>query len=124
MEITSFVLGILSVVFLLGIIVGVFGARKITKLENETSLLTREINECHRHISRITELDNRRIDGEIDRTNRMVDNVSSELHRRIDIFSRDVDERFGGLYRDLDSRFDKLENRLKAETKGKQLLKD
>lgn len=99
MEITSFVLGVLSVIFILGIIVGFLGASKIEKLEQKTNSLIREIEDCNRYASQISELDNRRIDGEIDRVNDLIKTV----------------------YKDVDSRFDKFENKLKN---SKQLLKD
>lgn len=84
MEITPFVLGMLSVVFALGIILSVFSARKIANLEKEINSIVRELEDSRRN------------------TDSSISNVY-----------RSVDERFDHLFRDLDSRLDKLENRLK-----------
>jgi hypothetical protein len=97
MEITSFALGILSVIFLLGIVVHVFSALKISKLEKEINSIKMDIADIHRRISEVSELDNRRIDNEVGRVDELVNNI----------------------YRDIDSRFDKFQNRIKAETKNK-----
>ena len=92
--------------------------RSISKIEKELSStrdsitgIYREIDNVHRRIQEVSDLDNRRIDGEIDR----VDKIASDIHRRVDT---DID----GIYRTLDSRFDKLENKL--TNNSKQLLKD
>ena len=107
MEYASFILGVLSVIFIL-VVVGIFRMHK--RVENQESRLAHskdnlngiynEIENLHRRISEVSELDNRRIDGEIDRVNKIVDDI----------------------YRTIDSRFDKFEN--KIQTKSKQLLKD
>jgi len=93
-----FVLGMLSVIFLL-VIVGMF---RINRQVSENSQKCKEfegaINDIYSIIGRNAELIDRRVDGEIDRTNRMVEDV----------------------YRSIDSRFDKFENKLKEKT----LLKD
>ena len=107
MEYTSFILGVLSVIFIL-MVVGMFRiSQRVDKTENGVSHIQEnakwfntEIDNVHRRINEVSELDNRRVDGEIDRVNKLVDDI----------------------YRAIDSRFDKLENKLK--TSSKQLLKD
>jgi hypothetical protein len=93
-----FVLGMLSVIFI-GMIVGMF---RINRQVSENSQKCKEfegtIVDIYNVIGRNSELIDRRVDGEIDRTNHMVDE----------------------LYRAIDSRFDKFENKLKEKT----LLKD
>ena len=93
-----FVLGMLSVIFLL-VIVGMF---RINRQVSENSQKCKEfegaINDIYSGIGRNSELIDRRVDGEMDRTNRSVEDV----------------------YRSIDSRFDKFENKLKEKT----LLKD
>lgn len=94
MEITSFVLGMLVVVLILGIVAGVFSAHKVFKLQEELSSIMNSIHiendNIYRKIQENSELDNRRIDGEIDRTDHLIQDV----------------------YRTMNSRFDKLENKL------------
>ena len=118
MEYASFVLGVLSIIFIL-MVVGMFRINKklektiesLWGFENYKKDIASEIDTIHRRIQEVSDMDNRRIDGEIDR----VDKIASDIHRRVDT---DID----GIYRTLDSRFDKLENKL--TNNSKQLLKD
>ena len=71
---------------------------KVNSIETDYSARFEDIL---RTIDQNCELDNRRIDGEIDRTNTMVD----------------------GIYRTIDSRLDKLEVKL-TENKSKKLIKE
>ena len=90
MEILNFVLGMLTVIFI-GMVVGMFMmARSIKHLKNGVENLWDTMEHAQRRISEVSELDNRRIDGEIDRTDRIV----------------------GDIYSAIDSRLDKLENKL------------
>lgn len=99
MEITQFALGVLSVVFLLGIIGGIFGAIQLANLRACLDDQEETIKDLHRDNVQASELNNRRLDDEVNRINEAV----------------------GNIYRDMDSRFDKFENRLKT---SKQFLKD
>ena len=83
----------------------------ISGIQENNRWFSNEIDNVHRRINEVSDLDNRRIDGEIDRVNKIAD----DIHRRVDI---DVE----GIYKTMDSRFDKLENKL--TNNGKQLLKD
>jgi ribosome-associated translation inhibitor RaiA len=90
MEILNFVLGMFTIIFI-GMIVGIFMmARNIKYLKQNINDIWNGLNDAHRRIAEVSELDNRRIDGEIDRTNHLIDDV----------------------YRAIDSRLDKLENKL------------
>jgi hypothetical protein len=71
---------------------------KINKCIKEIELnLNSSVNYIYNEINRNSELDNRRIDGEIDRTNKIVDDI----------------------YRTIDSRLDKLEVKLTDSNKSK-----
>ena len=94
MDILSFGLGIGSVVFITLVVIAVLSFVKLGKLnrqirELETNLYE-NIESIYNEINRNSELDNRRIDGEISRTDNLIDTV----------------------YRTMDSRFDKLETKL------------
>ena len=104
MDIISFGLGISSVVVIILIIVTVGTFFKLVELKEkinslESSHITR-FDEMFRMININSELDNRRIDGEIDRTDKIVDDI----------------------YRTIDSRLDKLELKLTDLNKGKKLI--
>lgn len=94
MDILSFGLGIGSVVFITSVIIAVLSFVKLGKLNKrikEIELnLSNNVDYIYNEINRNSELDNRRIDGEISRTDTLIDTV----------------------YRTMDSRFDKLETKL------------
>lgn len=94
MDILSFGLGIGSVVFITSVIIAVLSFVKLGKLNKrikEIELnLSNNVDYIYNEINRNSELDNRRIDGEISRTDSLIDTV----------------------YRTMDSRFDKLETKL------------
>ena len=90
MEILNFILGMFTIIFI-GMVVGMFMvASNIKYLKQNINDIWIELQNAQRRISEVSELDNRRIDSEIDRTNQMIDEV----------------------YRSIDSRLDKLENKL------------
>jgi hypothetical protein len=101
MDIISFGLGISSVVVIILIIVTVGTFFKLVELKEKINSLesnyTTRFDEMLRMIDINSELDNRRIDGEIDRTNKIVDDI----------------------YRTIDSRLDKLEVKLTDSNKSK-----
>jgi hypothetical protein len=105
MDIISFGLGIGSVVFITSVVITVLSFVKLEKLNKRIKEIEVYINtsiECiYSSINTNSELDNRRIDGEIDRTNRVVDDI----------------------YRTIDSRLDKLEVKLTDSNKGNKLIK-
>jgi cell division protein ZapA (FtsZ GTPase activity inhibitor) len=104
MDIISFGLGISSVVVIILIIVTVGTFFKLVELKEKINSLesnyTTQFDEMLRMIDINSELDNRRIDGEIDRTDKIADNI----------------------YRTIDSRLDKLELKLTDLNKGKKLI--
>jgi hypothetical protein len=94
MDILSFGLGIGSVVLITSVVIAVLSFVKLSKLnkhikEVETNLYS-SVENIYNDINRNIELDNRRIDGEINRTDTLIDTV----------------------YRTMDSRFDRLETKL------------
>ena len=105
MDIISFGLGIGSVVFITSVVITVLSFVKLEKLNKRIKEIEVYINtsiECiYSSINTNSELDNRRIDGEIDRTNRVVDDI----------------------YRTMDSRLYKLEVKLNDSNKGNKLIK-
>jgi hypothetical protein len=105
MDIISFGLGIGSVLFITSVVITVLSFVKLEKLNKRIKEIEVYINtsiECiYSSINTNSELDNRRIDGEIDRTNRVVDDI----------------------YRTIDSRLDKLEVKLTDSNKGNKLIK-
>jgi hypothetical protein len=104
MDTISFGLGISSVVVIILIIVTVSTFFKLVKLKERINSLeyscTTRLDEMLRTIETKSELDNRRIDGEIDRTDKIADDI----------------------YRTIDSRLDKLELKLTDLNKGKKLI--
>lgn len=113
METTSFILGILSVVGMITVILAVYSFVKINTLNKKIVELESEYNNrfdnAYNQINTHSELDNRRIDGEIDRTDHMI----KELYRYVD--SR-VDKMDSSLVSYVESKFQSLD-------KQKQLIK-
>ena len=105
MDIISFGLGIGSVMVIILIIVIVNTFLKLVKLNKKINSLETDysvrLDEMLRMIDTNSELDNRRIDGEIGRTDKMVDDI----------------------YRTIDSRLDKLQVKLSGADEGKKLIK-
>ena len=89
MEITtSFVLGILSVVGLLFSVLAIYSFIKIMALNARVENIERDIyarlDELIREVNTYSELDNRRIDGEIARTDSMITEVNRYIDSRVD----------------------------------------
>ena len=90
MEILNFILGMFTIIFI-GVVVGMFMmASNIKYLKQNINDIWNGLNDAHRRMAEISELDNRRIDNEIVRTDGLIEDV----------------------YRSIDSRLDKLENKL------------
>ena len=89
----AFVLGVLSVLALVGVYNMFMTSRKVRELNNDIEYLTETIEDLERSLNNRNELIDRRIDQEIDRLN----TVSKEINKYID------------------SRTDKLESRLENE---------
>jgi uncharacterized small protein (DUF1192 family) len=89
----AFVLGVLSVLALVGVYNMFMTSRKVRELNNGIEYLTETIEDLERSLNNRNELIDRRIDQEIDRLNA----VSKEINKYID------------------SRTDKLESRLENE---------
>jgi hypothetical protein len=90
MEILNFILGMFTIIFI-GMVVGMFMvASNIKYLKQNINDISNGLNDAHRRMAEISELDNRRIDNEIVRTDGLI----------------------GDVHRSIDSRLDKLENKL------------
>ena len=78
-------------IIFIGMVVGMFMvASNIKYLKQNINDIWNGLNDAHRRMAEISELDNRRIDNEIVRTDGLIEDV----------------------YRSIDSRLDKLENKL------------
>jgi len=90
MEVLSFILGVTSILLILGVIyiINMTQTQKKLKLEIENN--QRLIQSLHQEFKRSDEMDNRRIDGEIDRVNRLYD----ELSRLISTLDSNVNRKF------------------------------
>ena len=89
----AFVLGVLSVLALVGVYSMFRTSRKVRELNNDIEYLTETIEDLERSLENRNELIDRRIDQEIDRLN-----VTSDK-----------------LYKHIDSKTDKVESRLENE---------
>jgi BMFP domain-containing protein YqiC len=114
MEIVYFVLGIVTVLLVLGVVV-------IVRVDTLVKELKEKVREFEIHIDGV----HRRIDDEVRETASQIKNtldfigdVKDVLHRVIDDVAKDiyqrVDEVENYLEKQLDSRLDKLENKIKS----------
>jgi hypothetical protein len=84
METMSFVLGASTGVVIAIAIVAVLGFVKAKKTEQKLRYIEESILTIYGVIARNSELDNRRIDQEIDRTNNLVTDVYRTIDSRLD----------------------------------------
>ena len=112
-DLTSFIMGIVLVLGVLGVGVMVMMVIQINKLKNKCKQLEEVQGHIFNDINRIDESINRRIDGEIDRTDR----IFTETNRFVNKHIEDV-------YRNMDSRLDKLTTKLTSPVGDKVVLKD
>ena len=103
MEVTSFVLGASTGVVIAIAIVAVLGYIKAIKIEQNLRTLREDLTTVFEHATRYTELDNRRIDGEVDRTNNLITDVYRTIDSRLDKLTNVIE-------RDYITKKDKLDN--------------
>ena len=116
MEIVYFVLGVVTVLLVLGVVVIVRVGTLVKKLKEEVQQLEKvvgdafnDIRDLHRRIDdevhRRIDDDSRELQGQFKDALDFVGDVNDVLHKRVDDEMRDV-------YSQLDSRLDKLESKL------------
>ena len=116
MEIVYFVLGVVTVLLVLGVAVIVRVGTLVKKLKEEVQQLEKvvgdafsDIRDLHRRIDdevhRRIDDDSRELQGQFKDALDFVGDVNDVLHKRVDDEMRDV-------YSQLDSRLDKLESKL------------
>jgi len=117
-DLTSFIMGIVLVLGVLGVGVVVMMYIQINRLKNKCSQLEQVQGHIFDGINRTSEELHRRIDGEIKRT----DELYAETNRYINARSEDTHKGLEEVYRTIDSRLDKLTNKLNPAKKD--LLQD
>ena len=110
-DLTSFIMGIVLVLGVLGVGVMVMMYIQINRLKRKCSQMEQVQGHIFNDINRVSEELHRRIDGEIKRT----DELSTDTNRYL---NAKVDE----IYRFVDSRLDKITNKLNPVKKD--LLQD
>ena len=123
MEIVYFVLGVVTVLLVLGVAVIVRVGTLVKKLKEEVQFLERGSNDVADGVHRRIDEEVRELKVQIKNTLDFIGDTKDVLHRRIDEVESDVyrkvDEVENYLEKQLDSRLDKLENKIKQ----KDLLK-
>ena len=117
-ELTSFIMGIVLVLGVLGVGVVVMMYIQINRLKRKCTQLEQVQGHIFNDINRTSEELHRRIDGEIGRTDKMYEETNRYVNGRIDNVYKDIEE----VYRTMDSRLDKLTNKLNPVKKD--LLQD
>jgi hypothetical protein len=117
-DLTSFIMGIVLVLGVLGVGVVVMMYIQIKRLKNKYAQLEQGQGHIYNNINRIDESLHRRIDGEIGRTDKMYEETNRYVNGRIDNVYKDIEE----VYRQMDSRLDRLTNKLNPAKKD--LLQD
>ena len=79
MDILSFTLGVTSILIILGVIYIITLKSSINKITNNYENLKEFVAQMGNDIQRNSELDNRRIDGEIDRVNKLFSESSKQI---------------------------------------------
>jgi archaellum component FlaC len=117
-DLTSFIMGIVLVLGVLGVGVVVMMYIQINRLKNKCSQLEQVQGHTFTEINRTGDDLHRRIDDEIRRT----DDLFTDSNRYINNRSKETQESLDAVYRTIDSRLDRLTNKLNPVTKD--LLQD
>ena len=117
-DLTSFIMGIVLVLGVLGVGVVVMMYIQIKRLKNKCTQLEQVEGHIFNDINRKSEELHRRIDGEIRRT----DELYAETNRYINARAEDTHKGLDEVYRQMDSRLDRLTNKLNPAKKD--LLQD
>ena len=100
----AFVLGVLSVLALVGVYRIVKVAFRVKDLQEDIDDIRCVINEIEADLGQTSDLLDRRIDGEIDR----LDNITEELYKYVDSRTDKMESR-------CDSKFDEIETKIKKK---------
>jgi type II secretory ATPase GspE/PulE/Tfp pilus assembly ATPase PilB-like protein len=118
MEIVYFVLGIVTVLLVLGVVVIVRVGTLVKELKEKVRESERHLDDETREI-RLHIKDTLGIVSDIkDVLHRTLDDTARDIYQRIDevenILDRRIDDEMRDVYSQLDSRLDKLENKIKS----------
>ena len=99
MEVLAFILGVTSILLILGVIFIIGMVKTNKELKTKVGDNQKLIESIHRDLNRNAELDNRRIDIEIDRVNRISDELSrlistvdSNVNRKIESINQKIED--------------------------------
>ena len=99
MELLSFILGVTSVLLIFGILYIINISKTQNKLKKSIENNTKLVDSLSIDLGRSVEMDNRRIDGEIDRVNgihrelsQLISTVDSNVNRKIDTMNKKIGE--------------------------------
>ena len=118
MEIVYFVLGIVTVLLVLGVVIIVRVGTLVKELKEKVKESERHLDDETREI-RLHIKDTLGIVSDIkDVLHRTLDDTARDIYQRIDevenILDRRIDDEMRDVYSQLDSRLDKLENKIKS----------
>lgn len=117
-DLTSFIMGIVLVLGVLGVGVMVMMYIQINRLKRKCSQMEQVQGHIFTEINRTGDDLHRRIDGEIRRT----DDLFTDSNRYINNRAKETQESLDAVYRTIDSRLDRLTNKLNPVKKD--LLQD
>lgn len=106
----AFVLGVLSVLALVGVYNMFMTSRKVRELNNDIEYLTETIEDLERSLNNRNELIDRRIDQEIDRLNTMSKEINKYIDSRTDKLESRLENEIARLVADLHSDMDARSN--------------
>jgi len=129
MEVVYFVLGIVTVLLVLGVVVIVRVSKTFSDLSVCVGDVEKRIDEVNRElrfvikdtldlVGDLKDVLHRRVDELDNGVHRTLDDTARDIYQRIDevenILDRRIDDEMRDVYSQLDSRLDKLENKIKS----------
>lgn len=111
-QLIFFILGVVTVLLIIGVVVAVRMVQKNNKMEGELTSLKEvmedNISELRRHVEDLDKLVNLRVDREIDSVNRNFDDVYRTIDSRLDKLSARIDNDL----KDIHQEFSQINNKL------------
>lgn len=111
-QLTFFILGVVTVLLIIGVVVAVRMVQKNNKLESELTNLTgvveTNISELRRYVEDLDKLINLRVDREIENVNRNFDNVHRTIDSRLDKLSARIDNDINNIHQEISQINNKL----------------